>query len=182
MKAKNSDNEITLIGIDRMNSIHIPHRTEVPKSWMVLNRLRYEIIGCYDSNNEKKQIWHCLDVFDHDADVSISIIYRKLKDLRESGELNSTLIIHLDNCGRENKNRWVFAFCALVIAQKWVKEILLYFLPVGHTHAECDAMFIPFGKSKCIHNIGSPAAIQEWIDNTYKNHNEKPIIKELKFV
>ena len=43
-----------------------------------------------------------------------------------------------------------------------------------------NVMFIPFGKSKRIHNIGSPAQIQEWINNTYKNHNEKPIIKELK--
>ena len=70
-KAQNPDNDITLIGIDRMNPLHLPYRKQMPKSWMVLNRLRYEIIACYDAIESRQQIWHCLDVFEHDADITI---------------------------------------------------------------------------------------------------------------
>ena len=93
-----------------------------------------------------------------------------MKLLREAGELKKHLIIHLDNCGRENKNKWVFSFCCLILHWKWVREIELYFLFVGYTHAECDVMFISFGQSKKLpnSNVGSVRSMNEWIKENFE--------------
>lgn len=39
-----------------------------------------------------------------------------------------------DNCGRENKNKFFLSFMALLVAKRIVKEVLISFLMVGHTH------------------------------------------------
>ena len=53
------------------------------------------------------------------------------------------LCVHLnDNCrsyhivsaGRENKNQYVMALLALLVARGFIKEIIVSFLMVGHTH------------------------------------------------
>jgi len=74
-EAKNSSGTISLIGIDRMAAIYLPHQVPFPKSWMISNQIRYEVIGCFDAVKEDKQIWHGLDVFDHDSDVTMTIIF-----------------------------------------------------------------------------------------------------------
>ena len=41
----------------------------------------------------------------------------------------------MDNCGSQNKNRFVFAFFQYIITKKrWFKKVVLFCLPVGHTH------------------------------------------------
>ena len=51
------------------------------------------------------------------------------------------LTLQLDNASRDNKNRWVFAFCSLLIYKGIFREIYINFLIVGHTHEDIDALF-----------------------------------------
>ena len=50
----------------------------------------------------------------------------------------------MDNCARENKNRYVFGYLGLLVQRKVFKEVILSFLPVGHTHEDIDQMFSKF--------------------------------------
>ena len=47
----------------------------------------------------------------------------------------------MDNCSRENKNKYVFAFCALLVELGIFRKIKVSFLMVGHTHEDVDQMF-----------------------------------------
>ena len=51
------------------------------------------------------------------------------------------LTLQLDNCSGDNKNRWVFAFCSLLVYKGIFKEVYINFLIVGHTHEDIDALF-----------------------------------------
>ena len=56
----------------------------------------------------------------------------------QRGRLPHVFCIQADNCGRENKNVYIFGLCATLVAFGFLKEIQLLFLIVGHTHEDID--------------------------------------------
>lgn len=48
----------------------------------------------------------------HDPNLTLTIIILLLADM---GELPPTLYLRLDNCARENKNRYMLGFCSLLV-------------------------------------------------------------------
>ena len=60
--------------------------------------------------------------------------------------LPENLLLQLDNCGSENKNRFLFAYLSLLVARGTFKMIQVGFLMVGHTHEDIDAMFSKFSE------------------------------------
>jgi hypothetical protein len=51
------------------------------------------------------------------------------------------LYLQLDNSAKDNKNRFVMAFCSLLTARGIFKEVTVGFLVVEHTHEDLDAYF-----------------------------------------
>jgi hypothetical protein len=47
----------------------------------------------------------------------------------------------MDNCVRDNKNRYLLAFLSLLITKEVFEEVKLRFLVVGHTHEDIDGCF-----------------------------------------
>jgi hypothetical protein len=47
----------------------------------------------------------------------------------------------MDNAASENKNRWLVAFLCWLIHKGWFFEVMVSFLPPGHTHVDIDQMF-----------------------------------------
>ena len=78
----------------------------------------------------------------HDSNQVVTSLVRVLGDVRaRRGTLPPTLRIQADNCGRENKNCYMFAFCAALVALGHFREVQMYFLIVGHTHEDIDQKF-----------------------------------------
>ena len=61
-------------------------------------------------------------------------------------KLPENLLLQLDNCAGENKNRYLFAYLSLLVAKGVFKTVHLGFLMVGHTHEDIDAMFSRFSE------------------------------------
>jgi hypothetical protein len=55
--------------------------------------------------------------------------------------LPKRLYLQLDNSAKDNKNKFVMAFCSLLTARGIFKEVTMGFLVVGHTHEDIDAYF-----------------------------------------
>jgi len=51
------------------------------------------------------------------------------------------LFIQLDNCSRENKNRYLLSYIEYLVSRKRFECIEVSFLPVGHTHEDVDQVF-----------------------------------------
>ena len=47
----------------------------------------------------------------------------------------------MDNATGDNKNRFVFCFWSLLVANKIFREVYVNFMIVGHTHDDIDALF-----------------------------------------
>ena len=60
---------------------------------------------------------------------------------RPAVPLPRKLFLQLDNSAKDNKNRFVMAFCSLLTARRIFKEVTVGFLVVGHTHEDIDAHF-----------------------------------------
>lgn len=55
--------------------------------------------------------------------------------------LPQELFIQLDNTAKDNKNRYFFAFCDLLVHKRVFERVTVNFLPVGHTHEDIDRRF-----------------------------------------
>jgi hypothetical protein len=81
----------------------------------------------------------------HDSNFTIECLQRTLENLEKEGENNfkfpPKLFLQMDNCWRENKNKFVMAYLSLLVHRKIFKEIEISFIPVGHTHEDIDQLF-----------------------------------------
>ena len=78
----------------------------------------------------------------HDSNQVVTSLAKVLGDVRSrKGSLPLVLRIQADNCGRENKNKYMFAYCASLVALGYFREVRLSFLIIGHTHEDIDQRF-----------------------------------------
>ena len=79
----------------------------------------------------------------HDSNQVITSIMHVIADVRtrRGGTLPPVLRIQANNCGRENKNQYMFALCAMLVGLGYFAEVYLSFLLVGHTHEDIDQRF-----------------------------------------
>ena len=62
--------------------------------------------------------------FPHDSNIVIEVILRILINLKNTGQqLPETLYIQLDNCFKENKNKYLFSFCSLLVSKKVFSKV-----------------------------------------------------------
>ena len=74
-----------------------------------------------------------------DPNMTCEVLYRTLRaEQEERGALPDILYLQLDNCIRENKNTVLFCYICWLVERGIFKSALVSFLPVGHTHFDCD--------------------------------------------
>ena len=60
----------------------------------------------------------------HDSNLTIEVLTQIMHALKE--KLPPTLYLQLDNCARENKNRYFLGFCALLVVKGVFKKVEHY--------------------------------------------------------
>ena len=142
----NMDNQKTAVGQMKRD----------PKSLAALDKLKTHITGVHVPGDEEPfrcYTWH--DRFPAGSDVVITVLLRVLCEVAAKGPLPPTLYLHLDNCWRENKNRFVLGIGHLLVAAGVFKKVKPCFLPVGHTHNIVDQMFSRFSVAIKLNDIFS---------------------------
>jgi hypothetical protein len=56
-------------------------------------------------------------------------------------KLPKTLLLQMDNCVKDNKNRYLLTFLSLLTIREVFKEVKLGSLVIGHTHENIDGCF-----------------------------------------
>ena len=77
----------------------------------------------------------------------------------------------MDNCARENKNKYVLALCCLLVELKIFRKIKIGFLMVGHTHEDVDQLFSRFSQRL---GWNESKTIQQLMDQFEKSFTPKP--------
>ena len=89
------------------NKTNIPHLLHSTKYSQNLWRLRTHLTG----HTKSKQAFGFYDImqFSHDSNLTINALLKVLTDRFASGDpLPRVLYVQLDNCFRENKNKYFF--------------------------------------------------------------------------
>ena len=160
-----------VIGIDRKNSIRLPMENPMKKNWMTKQRAKYEILSLLNYATEENTIFHGLDVFGHDSNITLTLLYRYICFLES---IPNKLILYMDNCFKKNKNIYIFAFCLLLVEKNIFEHIEMHFLPPGHTHDRNDACFVPVALGERKFNCFTSDDFDEFAKQCFKNYEKKP--------
>lgn len=124
-KARSEPQKYVSIIIDGMdqNKTNVPHLLHTTKSTQNLWRLRTHLTGVlvHTKSSKGKLAYGFYDIlqFAHDCNLTICVLLKALVDLCSSGEpLPRVLYLQLDNCYRENKNKYLFSFCSLLVQRR----------------------------------------------------------------
>lgn len=73
----------------------------------------------------------------------------------------------MDNCFRENKNKYVLGYLHFLVQVGIFNEITVSYLPVGHTHEDIDQFFSRVSKYMNTHNAITNNEFKECIKQSY---------------
>ena len=103
--------------------------------------------------------------------VTIQTIYSTLLHMQNGRTSEQILFLQLDNTGKQNKGQFLFGFLALLIKYRVFKEILVSFLPVGHTHEDIDQFFSRLAVYFRYHDCLSRPHLSECLQGAYRFEN-----------
>ena len=142
---------IIIDGADQ-SAFGLPHFTTTPKSQRG-HAMKVKLIGLLEHAIQNKLTFLTMTE-DHatGANHVIEVIHRFLTSKRLEGPLPPMFFVQLDNCSRENKNRFVMGYCEMLVALSVFESVEVGFLPVGHTHEDVDQAFSQTSRHLRFHN------------------------------
>ena len=151
----------------------MPHFCEITKTSSHAHKQRYHLIGVIVHGNPNcSYMYTCTDRWEHGSNSTIEVLQRTLKDLESTKykhmKFPDTFYLQMDNCWRENKNRYVLGYLCWLAKRGIFKEIYLSFLPVGHTHSDIDQAFSRTSLALRSHDAPSRVELYEVIKASYK--------------
>ena len=107
-----------------------------------------------------------------------------INDVRDhcGGLLPPVLRIQANKCGRENKNQYMFAFCAALVGLGYFAEVYLSFILVRHTHEDIDQRFSVIYSTLKRHNIDSMQEMLELIQKRASHIEAFTTVRHLEYV
>ncbi|MEM9681301.1 MAG: hypothetical protein AAF901_13340, partial [Bacteroidota bacterium] len=111
--------------------------------------------------------------YESGANHIIEAIHRYLVIRSADGDLPKILYVQMDNCTRENKNRYLMAHLECLVSWGLFESIEVGFLPIGHTHEDIDQAFSATSKRLRSNNAITLEDLHNELRQTY---NEKTVV------
>lgn len=107
----------------------------------------------------------------HGANLVIEVLHRVLDTVWKEGlntYLPDVLFLQVDNTTKQNKNKYLFGYLALLVEWNCFETVIVSFLMVGHTHEDIDQIFSRVATYLRKHNAVSRAEFLEAFAASYK--------------
>ena len=142
-------NDFLTISIDDMDNQKsmLPRILEPGKKLSGIYKIPTKITGTITSSGlfpsgRRVAFYYNHDEFENGSNKLISILYKLILSFLENFKfLPRHLNLCLDNCFKENKNRFLFAFLCSLVDRDIFTEITVNYLLVGHTGNCVDQLF-----------------------------------------
>ncbi len=121
----------------------MPHFAMLDKDTAQAMRIRNHLFGAI-VHGRALYGFSYLDNCKHGTNLTIEALHRVLiKEWLRGGKepLPRVLFLQLDNCSKQNKSQFLIAYLGLLVGWDVFEEVILSFLPVGHTHEDIDQLF-----------------------------------------
>lgn len=141
--AKLDPSEYMSIAVDGadQSAFGIPHFVTITKDTKG-HALKVKLIGLLEHCMDKRVALYTMTE-DHETGANhvIECIHRYLNSRNDRLGLPKVLFVQMDNCTRENKNRYTLGYLECLVLWGVFQEVYASFLPVGHTHIDVDQLF-----------------------------------------
>lgn len=177
-RARDDPKEWTSILTDWSNPFLLPHAHERPKGWLSMKRLKYHLFGLVNYATKQLVYYPHLDNWKHDANLHISFLFVYLRQLSDENMLGNNLMLQMDNCWKDNKNKWFFGFMTHLVESRWFKSVEIYYLPPGHSHDMVDReCFRPLGhQMRSLCSFWTPEQFRSvFVARAFKKQRRKPV-------
>lgn len=153
-RSTRSKHKCLSIAIDSMDhgKTSIPKRPRDDKDAEHANKLITHITGVLVHGRKPAAMaytWY--DRFPASSDVVCTILLDAISKVE--GPLPPTLYLQLDNCWRENKNKYLLGLASMLVDEGVFRKVKISFLPKGHTHEDPDQMFSCFHRAYLHHAL-----------------------------
>jgi hypothetical protein len=101
--------------MDAKAPLRLPHIAYLPKNLFTKVRPKYHVFGIINYGLGIFNYTNYYDWWAGDANLVISLLWLHLCSVICAGKSLHTLYLHADNCARDNKNRWMFAFLTFLV-------------------------------------------------------------------
>ncbi|PRP82486.1 hypothetical protein PROFUN_09733 [Planoprotostelium fungivorum] len=150
LESQSNPNKSWTIILDCAQSQPIVHRVSACKTLLALKEHLPEcgIAGLINHAFGTREL-HFLDQnIPHDSSMIISLLWgHLLRTFKQHPNCFPDLLnVQLDNCWKDNKNQYMFAFLSLLVHLRMFKTVRMHFLMKGHTHCDVDHFFSIYAK------------------------------------
>lgn len=119
---------------------HYLHSKGDDKHWKIATHLMGALV-----HGRRVHGWTFLPNIKHGSNITIETLHRVLDVEFRIGNGEPfkprVLYLQLDNTTKQCKSQYVLGFLALLVAWGVFREVVVSFLPVGHTHEDIDQLF-----------------------------------------
>lgn len=112
---------VIIDGMDQ-NKTNLPHLVRIPKACQNLWTLRTHLTGNLFHGHGSFGYFDFLQ-WPHDCNLTLGTLLLTLVELSKQGPLPGKLLLQMDNCVRENKNKYVMGFLAFLVEQQYFVEV-----------------------------------------------------------
>ncbi len=154
------------LALDRSSSIRFPHTHPAPK--MDKGKYKLSVWGCINHSNNKRRLVVVPPLYEDGPNLCISMLWTIIKKTLLTSEHRPTVLyLQMDNCVKENKNRFVLAFLAYLVYLGLFKRITASFLPPAHGHNDVDQLFSGFSPIRKLGNFFTIETLMEKIKDGF---------------
>jgi hypothetical protein len=122
-----------------------------------------------------------LDNFKHGSNITIESMWRICADtLKREGRLPRKFYLQLDNTSKQCKNQYLLGWLASLVQWGVFDEVVVSFLPVGHTHEDIDQIFSRLAMYLRHHDSRSRIEMRDGFARSYKSKmGTRPITDDI---
>ena len=132
---------ILSLAADGASALCFPWMKNQPKCYSMGVRIPLYGTTCHTFQNQPT-FFLSPPFYSHDPNYVITVLsYQIVTICRKQNFTPRILSLQLDNCWRENKNKYVLFLLSILLLKGWFDKCQVCMLPVGHTHNDIDAMF-----------------------------------------
>jgi hypothetical protein len=160
---------------DCPDGYEVPHIIPITKETANLPKLSINAVGTINHSAQTRDFLFFLEGYKKNSNLMLTCFYLHIMEhFHMTGSHPPILWLQADNCFKENKNRWMMAFCCWLIHIGWFKEVMISMLPPGHTHIDIDQVFSTFSLWLDRHSVECVTDIIGAVDDAYKKDATKP--------
>jgi DNA-binding CsgD family transcriptional regulator len=142
IKTAKEDESIMEISLDYKSGVTFPKMRSQPQEMYFLSKPLCHVFGIVEES--KEPVTSTLYMYSNEVGKQnwrhvVVMVEKYILENKTEGQ--HQLILRADNCGGQNKNKYMMAYAADLVRREIFDTVRIDYLPVGHTKFSCDRVF-----------------------------------------